>query len=151
MTCWSAAGCRFAGSGRGTERVHQRAALADGERERLFAIDILARPHRGGGYGSVPVVGGADEDDVDVVPRHEFLVRGEDADVAGASAGVLGLAVGGLDTVAHLLGLGAHDVTGRDDPAVVGQAEKRAGVRVADEAVADEPDGESIARGGLAE
>jgi len=53
--------------------LHDRATFEDVARDRLFAIHVLLRPQRGQGGEGVRVLGGRDEEGVDVVhPRVQF-------------------------------------------------------------------------------
>ena len=45
------------------------ADLVDGVRERLFAIDVLAHLHGGESCDGMDVVGGADDDCIDILVR----------------------------------------------------------------------------------
>jgi len=94
----------------------------------------------------MPVVGRANEHRVDVRAGEQLLVRRMNIGATAGSAAVFELAVADGDAVSHLFGLAAHDVTGRDDLAVLGPAEQRPDVGIADEAVAHEAEGEAIAR-----
>ena len=127
-----------------TGDVHHRAALAHGERHRLLAVDVLAGLHGGDGDGGVPVVGGGDEDGIDVGAREEFLVRGVEVQaLEGGGAGVPGVAV--LDASLHLLRLAAPDVAEGHDLTVIA-AEQPTHVVAGDEAVADDAHRDPVAR-----
>ena len=88
----------------------------------------------------MPVVGRADEDDVDVVAGEKILVRGIDIDAVRRRAAVLVLAIGSLDAVADFLRFAAMDVARGEDAAVVAAGE-RADVTRANQTVADDADG----------
>ena len=122
--------------------VDEHPALTQRERDGFFDVDVLAGEHRGAGHGGVPVIGGGDEDDVDIVTGDEFLELGVDIH-ALISALVLVGGVGFFDAVADFDGLAAPDIGHGEDAAVV-TAEQRADVSVADEAVAHEADGEAV-------
>src|SRR5690606_32296635 len=62
--------------------VYEGAALADGEREGFFAVDVLAGANGGMRERDVPVVGRADEDDVHVGQGEDLLGILIDGDAA---------------------------------------------------------------------
>ena len=68
------AGADLEGAAGLLDRALQELALVDRERQRLFAVDVLARPARGGGHGGVPVVGRADHDHVDVAAVQQLAI-----------------------------------------------------------------------------
>ena len=72
--------------------VDHRAALPHGERERLFAINVLARRGGHAGHHAMPVVGHDDRHGVDVLARQQFaeIVVGVAALILG-SAGLFGV------------------------------------------------------------
>jgi hypothetical protein len=148
MICWSAAASGLQHAAVLARRVRQHAALADRERERLLTVHVLARHHRGLRDCGMPVIGRANEDDVDVVARNQFFMITVDLDSAGGAG--LVLAISSLEPVTHLLGLAPHQIARGDYPAIVSPRHRR-GVTAANQSVADEADGKLIARGSLAE
>ena len=123
--------------------VDEHPALTQRERDGFFDVDVLAGEHRGAGHGGVPVIGGGDEDDVDIVTGDEVLKLGVDIHALIGTLVLVG-GVGFFDAVADFDGLAAPDIGHGEDAAVV-TAEQRADVSVADEAVAYEADGEAVA------
>lgn len=97
------------------------------------------------------MVGRADEYDVDVRTRDQFLVRRINLGTGCRRTAGLAFTVGDADAVAHFFRLAAHHIAGGDDLTIVGPAEHRAGMGITDEAVAHETDIEAVARSALAE
>ncbi len=85
-------------------------ALVDGQRQRLLAVDVLARPHGVDADLGVPVVGRADDDGVDILAIEELAVVLVDVGLPLADATV------GLG----LLGVALVDVADGQEVAVLG-------------------------------
>ena len=71
-------------------------AFLDGQREGLFAIDILARLQGFDADLRVPVVGSADGDDINVLPFEQLAIIGQGfgLGVLDGALGVIGIHVG---------------------------------------------------------
>ena len=54
--------------------IDDPAAFVDGQGQRFFAVDILARAGGGDGHDGVPVVGDGDDDGVDVGPGEDLAI-----------------------------------------------------------------------------
>ena len=56
------------------DRLADLLPLVDGQGERLFTINVLTSSHRMDGHPSVPMVGGADGDEIDVLALKQFSI-----------------------------------------------------------------------------
>ena len=82
-------------AGVAVDGVDQVFGFADGEGERLFAVDILAGGAGGGGEQAVPVIGRGDEDGVDFLAVQEVVIVVIIFDVCGTGGGAAPLSVEG--------------------------------------------------------
>jgi hypothetical protein len=78
--------------------LDQRLALGDGQRHRLFEVDVLARRQRVDGHRLVPVVRGRDEDRVNRrAGQQRTVVREHGRRAAGARPGAVDASRGRRD------------------------------------------------------
>ncbi|MCR6657281.1 MAG: hypothetical protein NVV63_16055 [Opitutus sp.] len=124
--------------------VHESAAFGDREAEWLFAVNVLARDHRRMRERHVPVVGSADEYDIDVGTRQQLLVILVNFHAAITTGGSL-IAIGALDTLLHCASLGQRDVAHGHDTAIV-TADERMVVAACNQSGADDGDIKPVAR-----
>ena len=82
-------------------RLHHRARFGDRQRQRLFAIDVLASASGEDRGDGVPVIRRADDDGVDIAAIQQFA----EIDVCGATAIGAGLAFLGVGTMHALDGV----------------------------------------------
>ena len=73
----------------GLDGVGERAAFGDGQRRGLLQVDVLAGADGVDGDERVPVVGGADDDGVDVLVGEELVIVGVAGDAVVGLAGLL--------------------------------------------------------------
>ncbi len=119
--------------------------LADRQRQRLLAVDVLAGPGRRARDDRVPVVGRGNQDGVDVLSLQQTL----ELVVLVAALERAGLPIGGvllLDLLLRIAALDGVDVADGDhlDLLVIEEAAKMAAAHVSDP---DESDRDSLARG----
>lgn len=122
--------------------VDERAALGDGEGEGFFDVDVLAVAHRVDRDERVPVVGRADEDDVEIGAAVEL------AEIAVGFA--VGITVFLIYAGGGGIAAGAIHIAHGDHADGFGRAEQGAVVAIGDVAAADDADGDFLARGVLA-
>ena len=123
------------------------AAFVERDGDGFFAVDVFAGLGGVDGHEGVPVVGGDDDDGVDIGAGEDFAVV-----VVGGAGGVgAGGAAGGDDGIdGGFGGIAADAIDIADgeelDGGVAGEAAEMAGTHAAD---ADEGEGEAIAGGGV--